>query len=466
MMDNTAPDLKYLFEPRSVALVGASRDNTKSGGMFIKRMLEDGYPGKIYPVNRRETEIMGLPCYKSVSEIPGEVDMAILAVPAAAIQDSVQDCARKGVKFGIVHAVGFSEMGADGRSAEAEVVRIARSGGVRLIGPNCMGIYTSRARINTIVPVTSLPMEPGNVGFVGQSGWVSEMFLRHGGERGLRFSGVISIGNQCDLHVEDLIAYWGSDPNTSVIAAYVEGVKDARRFMEMVGRVCPKKPVIIWKGGSSELGARSAASHTGSLAGSYQVFQAMCRQTGIIAASGMEDLLDLAVAFTSPVLPQGKNVGLLIEAGGGAVASSDACAREGLETRQLSPATQARLADYLRDKVPPSNNRKNPVDLVWVPEEGGTKIYVDCLEMIMPEVDACLVITYPYIKEDWFRQRMCEIRDRLKKPIVLMPANASDQVEGMPKAVRDGLPVYLMPDNAIHCIAAMLKRAEYLNDLT
>ena len=466
MMDHEIPDLKYLFEPRSVAVVGASKDEFKSGGMFIRRLLEDEFAGQIYPINRKETEIMGLKCYSSVSEIPGEVDLAILTVPAQAILESAEDCARKKVKFAVVHAVGFSELGNEGREFEGKVVRAAQAGGTRLIGPNCMGIYTSRGRINTIVPYTALPMEPGNVGFVGQSGWVSEMFLRHGGERGLRFSGVISIGNQSDLRVEDLIGYWGRDPRTTVIAAYVEGLKDAHRFIEIVGRVCPRKPVIIWKGGSSEMGAKSAASHTGSLAGSYQVFQAMCRQTGIIPAFGMEDIIDLAIAFTSPVLPHGNNLGLLIEAGGGGVASADACAREGLEIRQFSTGVQDKLADYLKGKVPPSNNRRNPVDLVWAPVVGGSKLFVDCMEMIMPEIDACLVMTYAFLHEDWFRQRMTELRDKYTKPVVVVPANASDQVEGSVKAVKEGLPIYIMPENAVHCIGAMLKRARYLERLS
>jgi acyl-CoA synthetase (NDP forming) len=465
MTHHTAPDLKYLFEPRSVAIIGASKDEFKSGGMFISRMLKDNCAGQIYPINRKETEIMGLKCYSSVSEIPGEVDLAILAIPAQAMLESMEDCARKKVKFAVVHAVGFSEMGTEGKEFERKMVDVAAAGGVRIIGPNCMGIFTSRGRINTIVPYNALPMEPGKVGFVGQSGWVSEMFLRHGGERGLRFSGVISIGNQCDLKLEDLIAYWGKDPDTSVIAAYVEGVTDAHRFIRMVGEVCPHKPVIIWKGGSSEMGARSAASHTGSLAGSYQVFQAMCKQTGIIPAYGMEDIIDLAMAFTSPVLPPGNNLGLLIEAGGGGVASSDACAREGLEIKQFSTGLQEKLAGYLKGKVPPSNNRRNPVDLVWAPVIGGSKIFADCLEMILPEVDMCLVMTYAFLHEDLYRQRMTELRDKLKKPVILIPANAQDQVEGSIKAVMEGLPVYIMPENAVRCISAMWKRTKFLKGI-
>ncbi len=458
-------DLKYLFEPRTVAIVGASKDEFKSGGMFIKRMLEDRFAGTIYPINRKESEIMGLKCYPSVSDIPGEVDMAILAIPAASINSAMEDCAFKHVKFAIVHAVGFSEMGDEGRFVEEEMVAIARKGGTRIIGPNCMGIFTSRGRINTIVPYTPLPLEPGRIGFVGQSGWVSEMFLRHGGERGLRFSGVISIGNQCDLRIEDLIKYWGDDPDTDIIAAYVEGVKDGEHFIKVAREVCRRKPVIVWKGGSSEMGARSAASHTGSLAGSYQIFQAMCRQTGIIPAYGMEDLIDLAVAFVSPVLPPGNNVGLLIEAGGGGVASSDACEKEGLEIKLFSQKLQQQLQEYLKDKVPPSNNRRNPVDLVWAPVIGGSKLFVDCMEMIMPEVDACLVISYAFLQEDWFRQRMIEIRNKYMKPIIFIPANAHDQVEGSIKAVKEGLPVYIMPENAVRCIGAMRRRAQFLNSL-
>ena len=465
MIDHQSPDLKYLFEPRSVAIVGASRDEWKSGGMFINSMLKDQYAGTIYPINRRESEIMGLPCYPAVADIPGSVDLAVLAIPAQAIPAAMEDCAHKRVKFAVVHAVGFSEMGVEGRDLEKKMVAIAHSGGVRVIGPNCMGIFTSRGRVNTVVPYARMPLDPGGVGFVGQSGWVSEVMLRLGSARGLRFSGIISIGNQGDLTLEDIISYWGSDPNTKVIAAYIEGLKDTRRFVSLAKEICPRKPVIIWKAGSSELGARSAASHTGSLAGDYQVFQAMCRQTGIVPAYGMEDIIDLAVAFSCPVLPKGSDLALLIEAGGGAVASSDAATKMGLKVKPFSAGLQDRLAEYLKDKVPPSRNRKNPVDLVWAPVGGASKVYADCLDMIMPEADVCLVITYAFLQEEWFREKLVGLRDRLGKPIILIPANPPDQMDGMISAVKDGLPTYVMPDNAIRCISAMLKRAEHLNKL-
>ncbi|MGA2368225.1 MAG: CoA-binding protein [Dehalococcoidia bacterium] len=465
MINNGIPDLKYLFEPRSVAIVGASKDEWKSGGMFINSMLKDSYDGTIYPINPKESEIMGLKCYPALADIPGEIDLAILAIPSTAIIPAMQECARKRVKFAVVHAVGFSEMGAVGRDYEKKMVDIAHEGGVRIIGPNCMGIFTSRGRVNTVVPYARLPLEPGGVAFVGQSGWASETMLRLGSSRGLRFSGIISIGNQSDLRVEDLIGYWGGDPHTKVIAAYVEGLKNARRFMEIARDICPHKPVIIWKGGSSQMGARSAASHTGSLAGDYEVFQAMCRQVGIIAAKSMEDAIDLAAAFNCPVLPSGRRVGLLIEAGGGAVASSDAAAREGLTIPELAQQTQDRLAAYLKDKVPPSTSRKNPVDLVWVPIGDTYGVYADCLEMILSDVDACVMVAYGFLQIDQFRSRIVEMRDRLKKPVLYVPGNPSDQVLGTEMAVKDGIPVYIMPEHAIHCLGAMVRRAEYLEKM-
>ena len=464
MTQHSAHDLKYLFEPRSVAIVGASKDEWKSGGMFINSMLKDGYRGKIFPINRKESEIMGLKCYSNVGEIPEEVDLAVLAIPSQAIIAAMEDCVRRSVKYAIVHAVGFSELGGEGRELEKKMVGIAREGGVRIVGPNCMGIFTSRGRINTVVPYARIPIEPGGVAFIGQSGWAAETMLRLGSARGLRFSGIISIGNQSDLTVEDFIEYWGSDPNTKVIAAYIEGLKNPGRFVELAKEISPHKPIIVWKGGSSEMGARSAASHTGSLAGSYEVFQAMCRQTGVIPAYGMEDTIDLAVAFNVPVLPAGNEIGLLIEAGGGAVASADACAKEGLKISPFPIDIQQRLIEYLKDRVPPSNNRKNPVDIVWAPISDAPRVYAECLEIIMPAVDVCLVITYAFLQDEWFRSRVVEIRDRLKKPIVLIPANPPDQMPGMELATRDGIPSYIMPENAIRCIGAMVRRARYLKN--
>jgi len=267
--------LQPLFNPSSVALIGASKDIWKSGGFFLRSLINHGFPGLVYPVNPRESEILGLRTYPSVLDIPGEVDLAIMTIPAQATEQAMLECAQKRVKFAVLHTAGYSETGDEGRELEDRVIQIARQGGVRVIGPNCMGIYSPQAKLNTSLPFIDLPemgielpMEMGNVAFVGQSGWASESFIISGYDHGLRVSRVISSGNQSDLDTVDYIKYFGADPNTRVIAAYVEGIKRGRELIRVAGEVSKRKPIIIWKAGRSAAGARAVASHTGSLAGS------------------------------------------------------------------------------------------------------------------------------------------------------------------------------------------------------
>ncbi|MCJ7514595.1 MAG: hypothetical protein MUO89_01305, partial [Dehalococcoidia bacterium] len=311
-----------------------------------------------------------------------------------------------------------------------------------------------------------VPMEPGGVAFVGQSGWASENTTRLGSERGLRFSGIISIGNQSDLTIEDFLEYFGNDPETKVFAAYIEGIKHPRRFLKLVEEVSPKKPIIVWKGGSSEFGAKSAASHTGSLTGNYALFEAVSRQKGIISARSLEEMLDLAVAFSCPYLPASREVGLLIEAGGGAVATADACAKAGLNISPLPAHVQKQIREFLEGKVPPSPARGNPVDLVWVPFVEAPSIYGTCLEIMAKVVDSCLTICYAFLEDERFLTRLESIRDQNKKPIIVVPGNSIDQRQGMSLATRRGIPAYTMPENAVKALAAMARRAEYLRSLT
>jgi acyl-CoA synthetase (NDP forming) len=458
-------DLKKLFRPESIAIIGASKDELKSGSMFVSSLLRDSYQGAIYPINRKESEIMSLKSYPGVLDVPGEIDLAVIAIPAPGVPQAIAECARKGITFAVVHSVGFSEMGDEGRKLEKQMVEAARGGGVRIVGPNCMGIFSPHGRINTIVPQARVPMEPGGVAFVGQSGWTSENMTRLGSERGLRFTGIVSIGNQSDLTIEDLMEYFGNDPETKVFVAYIEGIKQPLRFLKLVDEISPRKPIIIWKGGASEFGARAAASHTGSLAGNHALFQAVSRQKGITPAKGLEELLDLAVAFSAPYLPQGREVGLLIEAGGGAVATADTCAAEGLNIPPLPEGVRRQLCEFLKDRVPPSPARGNPVDLVWVPFADAAEVYATCLEIMAPSVASCLTICYALLEDEQFLSQLEGIRDRYRKPIIVVPGNAIDQRPGMSLAVRRGIPTYAMPENAVKALAAMTRRAEYLKSL-
>jgi acyl-CoA synthetase (NDP forming) len=460
-----SPDLKKLFEPESIAIIGASQDELKSGGMFVSSLLKDGYRGTIYPINRKEPEILSLKSYPGVLDVPGKIDLAVIAIPADGVPQVIAECAQKRVKFAVVHSVGFSELGDEGKKLEKQMIE-ASHGGVRIVGPNCMGIFSPHSHINTIVPHARVPMEPGGVAFVGQSGWASENMTRLGSERGLRFTGIVSIGNQSDLTVEDFLEYFGSDPETKVFAAYIEGIKQPRRFLKLVEEISPRKPIIVWKGGSSEFGARAAVSHTGSLAGNYKLFQALSRQKGIVPANGLEELLDMAVAFNATYLPKGREVGLLIEAGGGAVAISDACAAERLNIPPLPNGVRKQLREFLEDRVPPSPARGNPVDLVWVPFVDATEIFATCLEIMARSVDSCLIICYYFIEDEAFLSRLEGIRDRYRKPIIIVPGNTIDQRRGMSLAVRRGIPTYDMPENAVKALAAMTRRAEYLRTIS
>jgi acyl-CoA synthetase (NDP forming) len=458
--------LKYMLQPRSIAIIGASQDESKSGGMFVSSLLKDSYTGIIYPVNRKESEIMSLKAYPSVLDIPGDVDLAVMAIPARNVPQAMAECARKVVKFAVVHSAGFSELGTQGKELEQQVLEEARAGGIRIVGPNCMGIVSPRANINTIAPYARLPMEPGGLAFVGQSGWACENMLRLGIERGLRFSGVISIGNQSDLTIEDFLEHFGNDTETKVIAFYIEGIKQANRLFKLAEEISLKKPIIVWKGGSSDFGARAAASHTGSIAGNYALFEAISRQKGIINAQSLEELIDLAVVFNCPYLPNGNEVGLLIEAGGGAVASSDGCARAGLNVSPLPQDAQQRLREFLKDRIPTLHSLTNPVDLVWTPFNEATLIYATCLEIMAEAVNSCLMICYARINDDWFLTRLQSIRDQMKKPIIVVPGNPIDQREGMARATRLGIPAFAMPDNAVKALAALTRRAKYLKSLS
>ncbi|MDH5664277.1 MAG: CoA-binding protein, partial [Candidatus Bathyarchaeota archaeon] len=337
---NSEP-LDVVFNPRTVALIGASENELKSGGMFLNSFIDCGLKSELFLVNPRGGEIRGLKVYPSVLDIPKELDLAIIAIPASATPKAVEDCSKKGVKFIVVHAAGFGEMGFEGKKIEEKMMQVAGRGGSRIIGPNCMGIYCPETGFNTVVPyIGGLTEESGDVAHVAQSGWVCEHVMLIGYERGLRFSKVLSIGNQSDLTFLDFLEYFGSDPKTSIISAYLEGVKRGRDLIEVAKKISRKKPIIIWKAGRTGAGTNAIISHTGSLAGDPTIHETAFKQAGIITAQGIEELLDLLIAFKSPYLPKGNKVGIIVGAGGAGVAAADACDTLGLKVANLPERTR------------------------------------------------------------------------------------------------------------------------------
>jgi acyl-CoA synthetase (NDP forming) len=448
-------NLDRLFDPASIAVIGASGDTLKAGGRFVKGLLDGGYRGVVYPVNHSATEIMGLKCYPNVADVPAGVDLAIVAVPSNSVPAVVAECSRQRVKFIIVHSAGFAELGSRGSGLEREMLQNVRAGESRIVGPNCMGIYVPKSRINTIVYGAPI-RDPGAVAFVGQSGWVTENVVVLGGERGLRFSKIASIGNQSDVTIEDMIEYLAADEETRVIALYAEGIKHGREFLRVAKDASRKKPVIVWKPGRSTIGARSAASHTGSLAGDAIVFDAVAAQAGLIQAEDLGDLLDLMVGFSCPVYPRGKRVALLCESGGGAVSGSDAAEMYGLELPTLSADAQQRLVEELTGRVPPFAPPRNPVDIVWGPADDPAGLFVACGRVMLRETDAAVMLDYQRFDETLARQ-MAGLQNDMGKTVFVVPGYVTMNRPGMAVLTSHGVPAFDTPQKAVRVLSKVVR---------
>jgi len=345
-MEKAKPSLDEVFFPRGVAVVGVS---PSGGGSFATgvtlSLKEAGFPA-IYPVNPKYTELFGLPCYPSVRSIPGVVDHVVVSIPAESALALLDDCAAKGVKSVHFFTAGFSESGYEDRAElERAMLSKAKAGGFRIIGPNCIGLFVPRSRL---VNSMGVPLEPGPVAFISQSGGHAQNLPFYGGQRGLRFSKSVSYGNALDVDECELLEYLLRDPDTEIIGAYIEGVKDGRHFLRVLEEVASHKPVAIYKGGTTEAGLRAAHGHTASLTSSVAVFEALCRQTGTIQVDDADELVDVLVAlnFVRP-LPQGTGVAVVGAGGGPSVSASDEMEKVGLSVPRLSPEVQSELKKYL-----------------------------------------------------------------------------------------------------------------------
>ena len=362
MNDEHAPDLNRLFYPRTVAFVGASPH--AAGPMFGANGFIDGYvrlnfQGKIFPVHPKADSIMGFKTYKRIRDIPDELDLVIFAVPYKAVLPVMQDCAEKRVKFAHIFTAGFSETGrAENTELEKELLRIAREGGVRIVGPNCMGLYCPEGGITWS---SDFPSTPGQVGFVSQSGQLASHFVGEGQPAGLRYSKVVSFGNASDLKAHEFFNYLAEDDKTKIIASYLEGLKDGREFFDFARSITRKKPLVVWKGGQTEGGGRATMSHTGSIAGSPKIWKALCRQAGVISVRSMDELVGTISALQRVTLPNGTRVAVLGGAGGGSVTMTDAAEQAGLQVPHLSGKSIAALEEF----VPISgSSAKNPLDIM------------------------------------------------------------------------------------------------------
>ncbi len=350
--------LTPLFKAEAVAFVGASRDPSKWGYLVLKHLLDGGFGGRVYPINPRESEILGKKVYPTVASIPDTPDLAVIVVPPSAVPKTLSDCAAKGIQAAIIITAGFAEIGGQGLELQREMVKIARRAGMVFVGPNCNGIMSPWHRQYIQFPSFFVP--PGPIGVIAQSGNVLDALALQIKAHGFGCSACIASGNEALLTGEDYLEYLGQDPRTQVILAYIEGVKNGRRFLDLAGEISQKKPIILLKAGKTPAGARAAASHTAAVAGEDEVFEGVCKQSGIIRVRGLDELLELGLAFLRQPLPKGKRVGIVTAGGGWGVMAADACAELGLEVVDL-PEGLIRKLDGL---LPPWWSRGNPVDLV------------------------------------------------------------------------------------------------------
>ncbi len=390
---NKVEELHSMFFPRSVAVVGVSTNPQGWGGhAFIRRLKKVGFPGEVYAVNPKATgEVHGVKAYPTVRAIPRPPDMVIVSVPARRVPEVLEDCIAAGVRNVHIFSSGFSEtQEEEGRQLEAQITGIIRRGKLRVVGPNCMGLYVPASKFTAW---GAPPKGVGQVAFLSQSGGHGEILIRYAQELGVYFSKVISFGNARGLQALDFLEYLAEDPDTKIITMYLEGIRDGNKVARLIREVNRRKPVIIWKGGLTESGARAAASHTASMAGEARMWDAFFAQTGAIRVNSLEEMADVALLFLhlKPLL--GRRVLLLGGGGGNAVAMADICSREGLTVPTLAENTRRQLAEF----IPLAGNSiRNPLD-VWLVQHN-LDMFRRCLEIAVadPAIDLVIADRYPH----------------------------------------------------------------------
>ncbi len=454
----TKSDIDYLFEPRSVAVIGASQNKTKIGYRIVENIVSCGYQGEIYPVNPKGDEVLGNKIYPDLSRIPGEVDLAVIAIPAKHVFDAVKDCAEKGVKYLAIITSGFSEVGKP--EEEKQIVRYAREHGMRVLGPNIFGIYSAAVSLDaTFGPGGILP---GHVAIVTQSGALGIAMIGKTAAESLGLSALVSVGNKSDIDESDLLEYLAHDEATRVILLYIEGVKGGDRLVDMLTKVTREKHVIVIKSGRSKRGAMAAASHTGSLAGADEIFDSVMRQCGVLRAESVQEAFNWARFLADSPLPRGKEAVIITNGGGIGVMATDACEKYGVALYD----DQKTLKKTFSGVMPDFGSSKNPVDLTG---QATVQDYEDAIEAMLAseEMHATLALyceTALFDTEEFARLLKKEYeRYRGKKPIVFSLFGGA-KVEAIIRKLRnEGIPVFSDIYDAVSCLGVLYRSWERLN---
>jgi acetate---CoA ligase (ADP-forming) len=450
--------LRRFFEPRSVAVVGASRRRGSIGGELFRNILAADFAGTAYPVNLAGEPVGGVRAYSSVADVPEVVDLAVICLPGPLVVDAAAAALATGVKSLCVISSGFAEMGAEGRERQGELLRIVRAHGARLVGPNCLGIAVPRLGLNATFGPGPLP--PGPIAFSSQSGALGLALLEKASERQLGFSSFVSIGNKADVSSNDLLEWWEEDDGTEVVLLYLESFGNPQKFARLARRVARRKPVLALKAGSTEAGSRAASSHTAALASSDTAVEALFHQSGVLRAGTLEELVDAAALFSSQPLPRGRRVGVLTNAGGLGILCADACSASGLELPELSDETRA----VLKPLLPEDATLANPVDLLG---SATAATYEAVIPPLLAEkrLDALIVLFVPPVVAgaDEVAAAIHDAVGRVAtdKPVLTVLISR----EGTPPALREDATTvasFDYPESAARALGLAAKRAEWL----
>jgi acetyl coenzyme A synthetase (ADP forming)-like protein len=444
--------LDAFFTPKSVAVIGASRDPGKLGYAVVENLINSGYAADhpVYPINPKADEILDLKAYPSVLDVPGEIDLVVLVIPYKFVPAAIRESGEKGVPAAVVITAGFREAGHEGLERERELLRIAKEYGMRVIGPNCLGVIDTYCPLNASFAAGTPPKGPMN--FMSQSGALGTAVLDIALAGRLGFSKFVSLGNKADVSEIDLLEHWSNDDNANVLMMYIEGVPDGQRFIETARRVSKIKPIVAVKSGVTQAGSRAVSSHTGSLAGSEQAYVAAFKQAGVIRAQTMEELFDFSLAFADqPPLP-GDRIAIITNAGGPGILATDAIERAGLRITRFENETLKALETYLPDAA----SAANPVDVLGDAVADRYKFAIDTVASD-PNVDGILVILTPQAMTDiaGTAEAIAALSERWEKPVWSSFMGEAEVAKGIDILTKRGVPNYPFPERAVAAIKAM-----------
>jgi len=452
--------LEKFFCPDSVAIIGAAREEEKVGYTILDNILDFGYKGKVFPVNPKASSIHGVKCYKSILEVPQQVDLAVIVIPSKYVPAALDECGKKDVKGAIIISAGFKEVGPEGAKLEKEVIEIAKKYGIRVLGPNCLGLINYSCRLNATFALGT-PTD-GDIAFMSQSGALITAILDWATTQEIPMSKYVSVGNKSDIAEKDLFEYWLNDPGCKVISAYIEGINDGKEFIKMTKRVTKKKPIVAIKSGNTSEGVKAVSSHTGTLAGSTKAYDAALKQSGIIRARTVRNLFDYATAFSYQPLPKGRNVTIITNAGGPGIMTTDACVENHINLAVLEEKTVKKLKEFL----PSCSNFHNPVDILGdaLPDR-----YQKTLELVMADknVDAVIVLLTPQAMTQIIKTAHAIVgvlkNSRRKIPCIACFMGGKGVKAGIDYLFHHRVPCYDIPEGAVGTLNVMMCYNEWLN---